>query len=100
MACEIDLRALQKVTNAIFDHIIKDLKVEKVELKDDADFYWEVPSNRLHAVEDQQPQLDVGRLSDDWGFLSKGLEDPQGAVALLLIHVGPLLSHIGEEVGQ
>jgi hypothetical protein len=82
----------------IFDHISNDLKVEKLAIKGDQDFYWDVPTGELYAVKKAQPQLDVGRLSDDWDFLKAILND--GRVSLMLIHVAPLLRYIGQEIGQ
>jgi hypothetical protein len=99
MACEIDLKSLKKATDAILDHVINDLGIEKVEIEDDADFYWDIPTDRLYAVKNSQPTLDVGRLSDDWDFVSKMLRD-DAPVALMLIHVAPLLRRLAEKVGQ
>ncbi len=100
MAAELDIRELKKAVDAIFDHILNDVKVEKLTIKDDRDFYWEVPSDKLFAVKDAPPELDVGRLVDDWEFLQSVCRDKQQAVALMLIHAAPLLRHIGEEIGQ
>ena len=100
MENEIDLRALKQVTNAILDHVINDLKIKKLAIKEDRDFYWEVPSDQLYAVKKEQPQLDMGRLLDDWEFLAPRRNDKEQAVALMLIHLAPLLRYLGEEVGQ
>lgn len=100
MENEIDLRALKQVTNAILDHVINDLKIKKLAIKGDRDFYWEVPSDQLYAVKKEQPQLDMGRLLDDWEFLAPIINDKEQAVALMLIHLAPLLRYLGEEVGQ
>jgi hypothetical protein len=97
---ELDLRDLKKTIDAIFDHISNDLKVEKLAIKGDQDFYWDVPTDELYAVREAQPKLDVGRLSDDWDFLQAILKDKDQAVSLMLIHVAPLLRHIGQEIGQ
>lgn len=97
---ELEIRDLKKVTDAIFDHIINDLKIEKFTIEEKKDFYWNVPSDKLFAVTDPQPQLDVGRLSDDWEFLEPILKDKIQAVALMMMHVAPLLRHMGEEIGQ
>jgi hypothetical protein len=101
MANEIDLANLKKVVNSILDHVTNDLGIEMLPIKDDRDFYWEVPSDQLWTVRQQQPQLDIGRLSDDWEFV-EGLKDvPRNeAIALMLIHVAPLLRYVGEKVGQ
>lgn len=100
MASEVDIRALKKVTDAILDRIVNDLKIEKVEIEDKSDYYWNVPSDRLFDIKPPQPELDVGRLADDWEFLQSILSDKDHAVALMLIHVAPLLRRIGEKVGQ
>jgi hypothetical protein len=97
---ELDIRGLKKVIDAIFDHIINDVKVEKLTVKGDRDFYWEVPSDKLYDVKEAPPQLDVGKLTDDWEFLQSISKDKDQAVALMLIHVAPLLRHIGQEIGQ
>ena len=100
MAAELDIRGLKKAVDVIFDHILNNLKVEKLTIKDDRDFYWEVPSAKLFAVKYAAPQLDIGRLVDDWEFLQSVCRDKQQVVALMLIHAAPLLRHIGEEIGQ
>jgi hypothetical protein len=97
---ELDIGELKKVIDAIFDHISNDLKVEKVSIKGGQDYYWEVPSNKLYAVKGAQPQLDIGRLIDDWDFLKSISKDKSQAVSLMLVHVAPLLRRIGEEIGQ
>jgi hypothetical protein len=100
MENEIDIRVLKKITNAILDHVINDLKIKKISIKEDQDFYWEVPSDQLYAVKKGQPQLDMGRLLDDWEFLAPIKNDNEQAVALMLIHLAPILKYLGEEVGQ
>ena len=100
MENEIDLLAIKQVANAILDHAINDLKIKKLAIREDQDFYWEVPSDRLYEVKKEQPQLDVGRLSDDWELLAPIIDDKHQAVALMLIHLAPLLKFIGEEVRQ
>ena len=97
---KLDIRELKKAVDAIFDHILNDVKVESLTIKDDRDFYWEVPSDKLFAVKETPPELDVGRLVDDWEFLQSVCHDKEQAVALMLTHVAPLLRHIGEEIGQ
>lgn len=97
---ELDIRELKTVIDAIFDHIINDVKVEKLTVQGDRDFYWDVPADKLYAVKEAPPQLDVGKLADDWEFLQAILKDKSQSVALMLIHVAPLLRHIGQEIGQ
>jgi hypothetical protein len=97
---ELDLCDLKRVIDTIFEHIRNDLKIDKLTIRDDQDFYWDVPSNDLYSVKETQPQLEVGRLVDDLEFLQAILKDKDQAVALMLIHAAPLLRHIGQEIGQ
>jgi hypothetical protein len=94
----IDLVALRKITNAIFDHLIGEVGTERVAVESERDFYWDVPDDKLFAVSDPQPTLDVGRLSDDWEFLQGILMNKDEAVGLMLIHVAPLLRYVGNHV--
>jgi hypothetical protein len=52
MAEEIDLKALKNVVNAVLDHVIEDVGLEKVKIEDSEDFYWSC-----------EEDLSVGRLS-------------------------------------
>lgn len=97
---DIDLTELKRTVDAIFDHLINDAGVTTVSIHRDADFYWEVPSDDLHLVQRPQPRLDIGRLSDDWEFLSAILKNKRQAVGLMLTHVAPLLRHLGEIEGR
>jgi hypothetical protein len=97
---ELDIRGLKKIIDAIFDRIINDVKIEKLAVKGDRDLYWEVPSYKLYDVKEAPPHLDVGKLADDWEFLQSISKDKDQAVALMLIHVAPLLRHIGQEIGK
>lgn len=96
---EIDLVELKRVIDAIFDHL-SDIGVTKIAVSKDDDFYWEVPDNRLHAVRKEQPRLDVGRLTDDWGFLSAILKDKKRAFGIMFVHVAPLLRYISAKAGR
>jgi hypothetical protein len=96
----LKVRELKAVTDAIFKHILDDLKVAEIPVRDDADFYWDVSSDQLRRMSEGPPRPDIGRLSDDWAFLESILRDQRHAVSLMLIHVAPLLRYLGEEVGQ
>ena len=100
MANEINLQMLKQITNTILDHVIDDLKMDVVSLDDAQDFYWNVPESQLYAVKLDQPQLDIGRLSDDWDFLSEIKGDKEQAAAIMLVHLAPILRYIGEKVGR
>lgn len=96
----IDLVKLRRVVNAIFDHVSNDVGVKKISISKDNDFYWEVPDDRLHAVQKNQPRLDVGRLTDDWEFLYAILKDKKQAFGIMFMHVAPLLRYISAKAGR
>ena len=97
---ELDIHNLKRILDLIFEHLSKDLNVSNVPIEADKDFYWEVPTENLFDVRKDQPRLDIGRLSDDWDFLQRMAEKREEAVSLMLIHVAPLLQHIGQKIGQ
>ncbi len=94
---EINLEKLRNIVNLIFDHISSDAGVDKVLL--DKDFYWDIDDEKLYDMSSQPDSLDVGQLYDDWGFL-KNIKCKEEAVALMFIHVAPLLRHIGLKAGR
>ncbi|MGH8032397.1 MAG: hypothetical protein ACREO8_08560 [Luteimonas sp.] len=100
MADEIDIAKLRQIANLIFDHVIDDLGVKTVPISSETDFYWEVPSDQIFAVGEDQPRLDVGRLTDDEEFLASLVNNKERAVALMFIHLAPLLRFLGTKVGQ
>ena len=99
MENEIDLVKLKQIINSIFDHLSK-LGITKVVIDDEADYYWDVPYDNLYTVDEAQPQLDIGRLSDDLEFLLTILKDEEQAVSLMFMHLAPLLLYVGLKVGK
>jgi hypothetical protein len=98
MDVEIKLSELRLVINRILDHIEHDLGRESVKL--DQDNYWDVADVERYDFTKSPENFGHGQLYDDWEFLSSILKDKDQAVALMLLHVAPLLRYIGEEVGQ
>lgn len=95
----ISISELKAVVNLILDHIVHDLKIERLQL--DEDFYWDITDKKgLYDVAKESPNLDIGSLADDWDFLVKMDKDREQAVSLMLIHVAPLLRYVGEKVGR
>jgi hypothetical protein len=95
----LKIEDLKRVVNLILDHILVDLDVRAVEINPRNELYWNMGAEMLHDMENENPQLDVGSLTDDWHFLSK-VDNREEAVSLLLIHAAPLLRYVGERVGQ
>ena len=94
---EIDIEKLRAITNLIFDHITHDLKVKKIELKQD--YYWDIETEHLYDMTKKPIELTAGQLYDDWEFLKK-IDNREEAVALMFIHLAPLLKYVGEDIGQ
>jgi hypothetical protein len=99
MVAEIDIRQLKAAIDSILDHIVDDLRIEKLPISDDRDFYWDVPEDKRHAVKEEAPVLDeVGRLTDDLAFIRSVYQSKNEAFALMLIHAAPLLRYVGDEI--
>ena len=95
---EIDVVKLKSAIDRLFQHIIETRGVQRVELG--SDLYWDMPEEALYNVVDQPQELDIGRLSDDWEFVSKVLEDDANPVAYQLTEIAPLLRRLGEVLGR
>jgi hypothetical protein len=96
MAYEIDIRELKEKLNAVLDCIVLQLKVEKLQIQAEEDFYWDFHDNEMFDVSLQSPELVNGRLSDDIEFLKK-----MGVVASLppmLDHVAPILRYLAYKI--
>jgi hypothetical protein len=97
MDLQIRISDLRKITNLIFDHVEQDLNISSVPIEED--YYWHIPSKVVYKVEQDPPTPDIGQLYDDWEFLAK-IKQREDAVSLAMIHLAPLLRHIGEKIGQ
>lgn len=95
---ELDVEKLKKIVDRLFQHIVERHGVRTVELG--TDFYWAIPEDELYNVVDQPTELDVGRLSDDWEFVAKLLDEANSPVAYQLTEVAPLLRRLGEVLGR
>lgn len=94
MEREVSLLELKAVAVSLLDSLIYSSGKDTVVIDPNTDFYWEVPLESLYAVKTSQPQLDVGRLSDDWEFIRPIADDPQAATPLALIHLAPILRYL------
>lgn len=97
---KLEVREIKQVIDAVFDHILDDLKIETLTINGEVDFYWEVPNDTLFDAKNDPPELSIGRLSDDWDFLRRILDNPTEASSLMLTHAAPLLRYLGEKIGQ
>lgn len=96
---EIELQQLRDVVNRLFDHIITNRKVSKVELG--ANFHWNImEENGLYNMEKEPTEITVGSLEDDWEFVSGLLKEDTDPVAYQLTEVAPLLRRLGEVLGK
>ena len=97
---QVQVKSFKQALDTVLDHILRDLGVETVSIESDTDFYLDVGSKSLYDMSNQSPELDVGRLTDDWEFFSKIVDDREQGVALMLIHAAPLLRYMGEKIGR
>ena len=95
---DIDLKVLRSAIDAILDHLIEDLGIEKVEIEDDHDYYWHCPASEVHDMAKKPVGIDVGRLSDDIDFVKLIQRGQSADVSFNLVHVAPLLRYIAERI--
>ena len=95
---EIDLKALKEAVNAVLDHLIEDLGMEKVAIAEAEDFYWSCPPRERHDTSKKPSEWWIGRLSDDMDFAKLIGRGQSGDISYNLVHVAPLLRYIGETV--
>jgi hypothetical protein len=97
---EIDLRELRRAVDMILDHVIEDLNISKVVIKNTEDFFWDCPPKAMYDMSKKPAEWWTGRLSDDLEFIQKMLVREDGGVAFMLIHAAPLLRYIGQNVRE
>ena|SRR5205807_2097868 len=95
---EIDVKALKGAVNAILDHLIDDLGLDKIKIEEGSDHYWHCPASEIHDMSKKPIGLDVGSLGDDVDFVKLIKRGQSGDVSYNLVHVAPLLRYIAENV--
>jgi hypothetical protein len=94
----IDIAALKVAVNAVLDHLIDDLGINTIRIENDSDYYWHCPASEIHDMSKTPIGLDVGLLSDDVDFAKLVRRGEGGDISYNLVHIAPLLRHIGESV--
>jgi len=97
---EIELKMLKKVVNDVIDHLIEDLRMERVAIEEQEDFYWSCPPRERYDTSKKPSEWWTGRLSDDVDFARMITRGYSGDISYNLVHVAPLLRYIGEKVKQ
>jgi hypothetical protein len=90
----VSVQELRVVIDHIFSRLIAE-GVDQIELAESDDFYWSIPKECLYDMSIKPPELNVGRLSDDWHFLSK-ISDMEEAFSIMFTHAAPLLQYIAD----
>jgi hypothetical protein len=97
---QIEIKKLRIAFDRIFDHIEADLKVKSVPIPDSKNFYWSFDSDSEAVVTTEAPPPGVGSLRDDYEFIVNMILADYIPPSVMLIHLAPLLRHIGQEIGQ
>ena len=95
---EIDVKALKEAVNAILDHLITDLGLDKIKIEDGSDHYWNCPASEINDMSKPPVGLDIGSLHDDVDFMKLIKRGQSGDISYNLVHVVPLLRYIAEKV--
>ena len=93
---EIEIAVLKRAINAVLDHIVEDLGIQKVTLEQD--YYWHIPEAELYDPQKSPAACDLGRLPDDADFVKLIRRGEGGDVCYNLVHVAPLLRYIAESI--
>lgn len=93
---EIDVRSLKAAVEAILDHVLDDLKMEKVPIEEN--LYWTCSAPEKYVTGPQPTSLEVGSLVDDLKFASSIRRGQAGDISYNLVHVAPLLLYLAEKV--
>ena len=95
---EIDVKRLKIAVNAVLDHLIEDLNLEKVAIDEREDFYWSCPPRQRYDTTKNPSEWWTGRLSDDVHFMDLIQRGQSGDIAYTLVSVAPLLRYIAEKI--
>ena len=95
---EINVTTLKTAVNAILDHLIEDFGTQTVKIEENQDFYWHCPVAEVYDMSKPPSHPDVGRLSDDFDFVTLVKRGQAGDISYNLVHIAPLLRYIGETV--
>ena len=95
---EIDVTVLKRAVNAVLDHLIEDLGLEKVAIDGREDFYWDFSAQEMYETSKKPAELTTGRLSDDMDFVRLVHRGQAADITYNLVHIAPLLQYIGEKV--
>jgi hypothetical protein len=94
---QIDLQ-LRSAINAVFEHLLEDLKLETVPIDEAQNLYWDGPAPELYDMSKEPIGLTVGDLGDDVDFAKLIQRGQSGDASYNLVHVVPLLRYIAETV--
>lgn len=95
---EIDVKALKLAVNAVLDHVVEDLGIERIKIEEGTDYYWHCPASEIHDMSKKPLGLDVGRLSDDVDFVRLVKRGQSADVSSNLVHIAPLLRYIADRI--
>jgi hypothetical protein len=95
---EIDVKRLKIAVNAVLDHLLEDLKLEKVAIEEREDFYWSCPPRQRYDTTKKPSEWWTGRLSDDVHFVDLIQRGQSGDISYTLVSVAPLLRYIAEKI--
>jgi hypothetical protein len=98
MAHEIDLKSLKDAVNAVLDHLIEDLEIEKVNIADEESLYWDCDAATLKNMASKPLDFSIGSLRDDVDFVKIVRRGQSGDVSYNLVHIFPILRFLGEKI--
>ena len=98
MMLEIETSKLRKIVNDILSHVEHNLGHSVIRLPEE--YYWQVSGEDRYDLTKVDPDFGLGNLWDDWEFLVPLLEDKDQVLAIMLMHVAPILLAIADHVSD
>ena len=89
----LDIDKLEAITIKLINSLRKRLD-NGVNVKLDADYYWDISLSDAFDMEKAPTQLHCGQLQDDWDFLLKILDDEKQAFPLMFVHLAPIFKYL------
>jgi len=91
---------LQEVADLCDILINKAKSIEFNEIQTDSDYYWTITSDEREDINNENPQVTVGSLKDDWESLNKVLEGGNIPTPVDFERLGNILTAIGEIISK
>ena len=93
---EIDIKHLRNAIDAILNHIVEDLDIEKLPI--DEDQYWDIAGSEIYNISKNPGDFSIGSLVDDIAFSRKIRRGESYDSPINIMHIWPQLRYVLEKL--